>query len=169
MKKNIKEDPAVKCILKVIESNTGYTLDDLKASTKKEGIIENRQLAMFMISTHCKFSSTKIATLFNKKTHGSVLHAVKVINNYLDTDKKFVEMFNKINNEIILCSPQYDNIEGMEILLNLLVDKYISFHCHKNNVELLDKKGSLVMTKNEHGTTNIHKITNIINEINTNK
>ena len=93
---------------KIKEAVYSYYELDNKVSHKyrKREYVQARQICMYLMTKYTRLSSTAIGNLFDKD-HATVLHAVKVINNYLDTEKN-------IQNDI-------DNIE--QILFVLPSDK----------------------------------------------
>jgi chromosomal replication initiation ATPase DnaA len=78
-------------------------IEFLNLDTRKREIVEARQIAMF-ISYKRKNKSRKslqsIADVIGEKDHATVLHAVKVINNLCDTDKKFKARVNEIERKV---------------------------------------------------------------------
>jgi chromosomal replication initiation ATPase DnaA len=67
------------------------TIEELKVKNKnRNNFVIPRQVAMWWLKNNSKKSSTVIGEVFGRD-HATALHAIKTINNYIDTDKEFVE------------------------------------------------------------------------------
>ena len=66
---------------------------------RKREYVESRQLFLTMMHNHTKRSLASIGSIVGKD-HATVLHSVKTINNLCDTDKKFREMYEFIENRV---------------------------------------------------------------------
>lgn len=55
---------------------------------------------MYFLHNLANLSSVKIGKLIGDKDHTTVLHAIKTINNLIETDINFKNKINKINNEL---------------------------------------------------------------------
>lgn len=82
-----------------------YGIDPLmlKNETRKKVIVIPRQVNMYFLEKYTDLSLSKIASIFDKRTHATVIHAIKTINDLRDTDKSFkleLETIDKLINEI---------------------------------------------------------------------
>lgn len=53
------------------------TTKEILSNTRTNRIAHPRMMAMALIRRHTTFSTTKIAEIFRKRDHGTVLHATK--------------------------------------------------------------------------------------------
>ena len=53
------------------------TSKEILSNTRTDRIAHPRMMAMALIRRHTTFSTTKIAEIFRKRDHGTVLHATK--------------------------------------------------------------------------------------------
>lgn len=71
--------------------------ETLLSRTRKREVVEARQIAMHIIRERCiELSLSKIGSLVGGKDHATVLHACKVVNNLLETDKHFKSKYNSV-------------------------------------------------------------------------
>lgn len=70
--------------------------DLAKTKSRKREFVETRQLCMFFLKKRTTLSLAKIGGLINKD-HATVLHAVKTINNLIDTNASFKGKFAEIS------------------------------------------------------------------------
>lgn len=61
------------------------SVDDLKSECRKRDLVFPRHLAMYLIKQRTGLSLSKIGEMFNRD-HTSVMHAIRTIQNYIDTD-----------------------------------------------------------------------------------
>lgn len=74
-----------------IKLKSGLTYEQINSLTGKECIW--RQMAHYMAWKHTNQSLKYIGQYFGKKDHATVLNSVKVISNYLETDRQFREQY----------------------------------------------------------------------------
>ena len=72
------------------------TLDEIKSKSRKREHVLARQVAMVYLKEKTDYSLKRIGSLFENRDHSTVIHALKSIQDLLDTDKKFVEQHSKI-------------------------------------------------------------------------
>ena len=79
---------------------------DVLSTSQERKFIVPRQVAMYFIKEFTKKSLAETGKYFNGrckcKDHATILHAIKAVNNQLDTDKKFKEAFNVIERKLLL-------------------------------------------------------------------
>jgi len=79
-----------------IKLKSGLTYEEINSLTGRNGIW--RQMAHYMSWKHTDQSLKAIGSYFGKKDHSTVLNSVKVISNYLETDKQFRELYQEFLN-----------------------------------------------------------------------
>jgi esterase/lipase len=73
-------------IIKIVCEGEKISFESLLGANRKEEIVYARQLIMYFAKTHKVGSLSFIGKKFGKD-HASVVHSVKSIRNYIDTDK----------------------------------------------------------------------------------
>ena len=92
----------IETIQKVVCEYFSLPLDVINSKTRKREIVQARQLAMFFSKKHTKSSLATIGQHCGNKDHATVLHAVKTVNNLVDTDKKFKSYVDDLDKKIKL-------------------------------------------------------------------
>ena len=87
-------------IEKVIELE-GFTPEELKMKCRKRELVFARQIAMFFCRKLTTVSLALTGSYFGRD-HATVLHAVKTINNLIDTDREIRERVERYEN-ILKC------------------------------------------------------------------
>lgn len=71
-------------IVNTIET-LGVTREQFESKSRKRFIVEARQIAMYLVRTHCKkYSLADIGLRMGNKDHATVLHGVRVMTGYMD-------------------------------------------------------------------------------------
>jgi hypothetical protein len=86
-----KNNPTFKEIQNNIE--LFLEINDCNILTRKREIVECRQLCMYFAKKLTKKSLRTIGWYFGRKDHATVLHAVKTIDNLIETDREFYDKF----------------------------------------------------------------------------
>jgi len=60
----------------------------VNSTTRKREIVQSRQISMYFAKKLTKYSLAEIGYNIGGKDHATVLHAIKTVNNLIDTDKK---------------------------------------------------------------------------------
>jgi chromosomal replication initiator protein len=79
----------IELIQKVICDYFNINIDTLNSKTRKREIVQARQLVMFFAKEYTKSSLAIIGLNCGNKDHATVLHAIRTINNLIETDKQF--------------------------------------------------------------------------------
>lgn len=87
-------------IEKVISKYYHIPIKTLQSKTLKRKDVQARQTEMYFARKYTKLSLAKIGQRFGLKDHGTVLHAIKTINNLIDTDKNVRKDINEITMKI---------------------------------------------------------------------
>jgi len=86
---NTSREVNIDYIQKIICDYFNINIDTLNSKTRKREIVQARQLVMYFAKEYTKSSLAMIGTHCGNKDHATVLHAVRTINNLLETDKQF--------------------------------------------------------------------------------
>lgn len=100
--KSTNREISIEYIQKVVCEYFSLPLDVINSKTRKREIVQARQLAMFFSKKHTKSSLATIGQHCGNKDHATVLHAVKTVNNLVDTDKKFKSYVDDLDKKIKL-------------------------------------------------------------------
>jgi hypothetical protein len=88
-------------IANIIKNETGY--DPFENTTwRKQEYVLSRQLFMVMLYKRGNGKSLSYVANILGKDHATLSYAQKTINNLLDTDKSFVELYQRIENKVKL-------------------------------------------------------------------
>ncbi|RLD86051.1 MAG: chromosomal replication initiator protein DnaA [Bacteroidetes bacterium] len=87
--KSTVREISIDYIQKVVCDYFNLPVEAINSKTRKREIVQARQLAMFFSKKHTKNSLATIGIHCGNKDHATVLHAVKTINNLMETDKQF--------------------------------------------------------------------------------
>lgn len=87
-------------IKKVFHNYFDLTWEQITSKTRKREIVQVRQLAMWFMIAHTKWSLEVIGKRCGNKDHATVLHARKTVNNLRETDKFYRVIFDQVNEEI---------------------------------------------------------------------
>lgn len=93
------KDPIVNLIECEIIRKYGYTFEVLETKSRKIDFRVPRQIAMYLLKTYTRLTLDEIGYLF-KKDHATVVHACKVVENFIDTEKLFRSQIQEIINKI---------------------------------------------------------------------
>ena len=63
--------------------------EDIFTSSRKQNIVQVRQIAMYLAQKYTKLSSARIGTLIGKRNHATVLHSCKMVEDRIHVDKTF--------------------------------------------------------------------------------
>ena len=83
------EDLTVDRIQQVVCEHFNIEPELLQTKTRKREVVQARYLAMYFCKSYTKASLSFIGTQIGKKDHATVLYACKVVNDMMETDRKF--------------------------------------------------------------------------------
>lgn len=63
--------------------------EDIFTSSRKQAIVQVRQIAMYLAQKYTKLSSARIGLLIGKRNHATVLHSCKIVEDRIRVDKAF--------------------------------------------------------------------------------
>lgn len=97
---NTSREISIDFIQKVVCDYFSITIDVLNSKTRKREIVQARQLAMYFSKEYTKSSLATIGMHCGNKDHATVLHAVRTVNNLIETDKQFRQYFKELDKKI---------------------------------------------------------------------
>lgn len=80
---------SIEKIQDIVTDHFKIPMEVLHSKSRKREIVQARQIAMYLSKTFTKSSLQTIGREIGKRDHATVLHAVKTVNNLMDTDKTF--------------------------------------------------------------------------------
>ena len=98
--KNTAREVSIDYIQKVVCDYFDMPLELLKSKTRKREVVQARQIAMYFSKCFTKSSLATIGLHCGGKDHATVLHACRTVNNLMDTDKRFKNYIEELNNKI---------------------------------------------------------------------
>ena len=107
-------------IVSAVETITCITWKAMNTHNRKRELVTARQLVMHFAAYKLAWSLKEIARKFNQTNidHSVVIYSRDKINDYLDTDRKFVTQYNKIRD--LIAEPETQefniNIDSMALL-----------------------------------------------------
>ncbi len=87
--KSTAKEVSIDYIQKVVCDYFNFPVSVINEKTRKREIVQARQLAMYFSKKHTKSSLATIGLHCGNKDHATVLHAIRTVNNLIETDKQF--------------------------------------------------------------------------------
>lgn len=87
--KTEKKPVTVDMILDKVCEYFNVKQEDIFTSSRKQNIVQVRQIAMYLAQKYTKLSSARIGTLIGKRNHATVLHSCKMVEDRIHVDKTF--------------------------------------------------------------------------------
>ena len=72
--------------------------DDIFTKSRKQAIVQVRQVAMYLAQKYTKLSSARIGALVGNRNHATVLHSCKMVDDRLHVDKAFKAKVEEVEN-----------------------------------------------------------------------
>ncbi len=85
---------------KAVAQHYKVAQEQLKSKSRKREVVIARQTAMYLSKQHTHHSLKSIGNYFGGRDHTTVVHAVRTINNLLDTDNTFRRSFESLQQKI---------------------------------------------------------------------
>lgn len=99
--KNNKKALSPDSIQDIVAKYFDISIQDLQSKTRKRHIVQARQLAMSLTRKYCsKISLVDIGKRIGGRNHATVLHAIKTVDDLVETDKEFKKYFSDLTKEI---------------------------------------------------------------------
>lgn len=99
--RNSVKEVSVEYIVNVVCEYFGISIDQIASSSRKQQVVQARQVAMYLSKKHSSESLTSIGMQCGKKDHATVHHACKTISDRLETDKQFKATLADIEKRIL--------------------------------------------------------------------
>jgi len=93
----------IRNIIDYVSERYMVSFDDLQSKSRKQEIVEPRQVIHWMVRNHVCFnrlSLDAVGEMVGGRDHSTVLHSVKQINNWIATDRMFRERIMVMCNEL---------------------------------------------------------------------
>lgn len=100
--RNSVKELSVEYIINVVCDYFKISADQLGLKTRKQQVVQARQIAMYLAKKYSNTSLAAIGKQCGNKDHATVHHACKTISDRLETDKQFKAMMAEIEKKIAL-------------------------------------------------------------------
>lgn len=84
-----KEIPSLHAIAAPVAKHFGYTLNEIRSSSRQKDLARTRHVAMFLMKKITDCSFREIGQFLKRKDHSTVIHAYEKIKNQCEVDKTF--------------------------------------------------------------------------------
>jgi chromosomal replication initiator protein len=84
--------PPVNTVEKIRDTVCDYftlSVEAISTKSRKREVVQARQIAMYLSKQHTKNSLASIGETIGQRDHATVLHACKIVNDLMETDKNF--------------------------------------------------------------------------------
>lgn len=95
------KEVSVEYIVNVVCEYFGIPIDQLSSSTRKQQVVQARQVAMYLSKKYSNASLAAIGQQCGNKDHATVHHACKTISDRIETDKQFKVTLADIEKKIL--------------------------------------------------------------------
>ena len=114
-------------IIKIVSRTVDIPEEKIVAKTRKREIVEARQICMRISKDLTKCSLARIGMEIGRKDHATVLHAIKVVNNLIETSQDFKSKYEIIYNNVLSYVDNSNNFVcpicgGIDILIKAWVN-----------------------------------------------
>ena len=100
--RNSVKELSVEYIINVVCDYFKISADQLALKTRKQQVVQARQIAMYLSKKYSNTSLAAIGKQCGNKDHATVHHACNTISDRLETDKQFKAMMAEIEKKIVL-------------------------------------------------------------------
>ena len=100
--RNSVKELSVEYIINVVCDYFKISADQLGLKTRKQQVVQARQIAMYLAKKYSNTSLAAIGKQCGNKDHATVHHACKTISDRLETDKQFKAMMAEVEKKIAL-------------------------------------------------------------------
>lgn len=94
--KTEKKPITIDIILEKVCEYFNVKQEDIFTSSRKQAIVQVRQIAMYLAQKYTKLSSARIGALIGKRNHATVLHSCKIVEDRIHVDKTFKSKVDEI-------------------------------------------------------------------------
>lgn len=107
-------------IIKTVADYFNRSTDEVTSDDRHGDFVIARHISMYYIKDKCKLSLAKTGEFFEGKNgckdHATVLHAIKSVNDQVETDRYFRRVFNEI--KVLLDSGKMKEVGRFSITIN---------------------------------------------------
>jgi chromosomal replication initiator protein len=96
----IPTEVTIDYLQKAVTAHYKITLEELKSKSRKREIVTARQVAMYLAKQYTNHSLKSIGQYFGGRDHSTVIHALQVVNDLLDTNPPFRTAFKDLQQKI---------------------------------------------------------------------
>jgi len=119
----------------------------LDMKCRKQEFKDARFIAMYFCKLYTKWTLERIGMYFNYRNHATVLHSIKSVKNWMETDKQFRQNVYKIRNQIKIL--QMENLKAPKTV-NQLLDIINNINVDDVNENLGVLRQKLINIKKSH-------------------
>ena len=83
-------------ILNLVVQTFGIDMKSINSKSRKKEIVQARQAAMHLCKRHTMQSISRIGNIIGNRDHATVLHAIKSVDDMLDTDTAFKSKYDEV-------------------------------------------------------------------------
>lgn len=87
-------------VLTLVIQNFGVDLKSINSKSRKKEIVQARQAAMHLCKRHTTQSVCRIGSIVGNRDHATVLHAIKSVDDMLDTDAQFRSKYEQVEAQL---------------------------------------------------------------------
>jgi len=102
--KETKKHISIENIQRLVCDYFGIESNRVREKTRKQEVVEARQIAMYLSKTMTKSSLKTIGLHFGGRDHSTVIHAISAVENRLETSPKFEQVIKDIQQRVELAS-----------------------------------------------------------------
>lgn len=98
--KEKKENITIDDIVKIISKELNIKPSDIKSKKRTKNIVNARRIAIYLARNLTPNSMPQIAVYFGMKDHTAISHAMKKINEIIDSDENFKVILEELSNKV---------------------------------------------------------------------
>jgi len=98
--REVKVDLSIEEILSIVCHYFQIPEDQVRAKTRKQEVVQARQVAMYFAKQFTKHSLKTIGLHFGGRDHSTVIHGIQSVEGYMETDTKFADTIREIQHKI---------------------------------------------------------------------
>ncbi len=97
------QKPVYTCdlIQKIVADYFNLEVEHIRSRSRKRSIVQARQISMYLAKKYTKSSLEQIGKQIGNRDHATVIYSMKVVNDLMDTDKKFKRMVKELESKLI--------------------------------------------------------------------
>ncbi|MBD3789571.1 MAG: chromosomal replication initiator protein DnaA [Campylobacterales bacterium] len=98
--KEKKENVTIDDIIKIVSKELNIKPSDIKSKKRTKNVVDARRTAIYLARNLTPNSMPQIALYFGMKDHTAISHAMKKINEIIDSDENFKVLLEELSNKI---------------------------------------------------------------------